>query len=338
MVFDVIIDFLVKSYHRDNSKTKNKKDRIPAEERGEIMKKTAVLLPCCNEELTIAKVIADFRRELPDAEIYVYDNNSTDRSRELAEEAGAAVRSAPQQGKGYVVRKMFQEIEADCYLMADSDDTYPAEAAPELIRGILSGEADMVCGDRLSTTYFEVNPRKFHNFGNSLVCLLIRLLFRHRVSDVMTGYRAFSRRFVKNCPILFSGFELETEMTLFALDRRLPFREIPVSYRDRPEGSVSKLNTYRDGLRVLKTIFLLLSNYRPLFFYGMLGLLALVISAAFFVPVLLEFLKTGAVPRYPTLFCAVSLAIIGVLLIGCGLILKTVKHYFDCLAEINLKR
>ncbi|MBE6373008.1 MAG: glycosyltransferase [Lentisphaerae bacterium] len=301
------------------------------------MKKIAVLLPCYNEELTIAKVVADFRKVLLDAEIYVYDNNSTDRSRELARKTGAVVRSVPQQGKGFVVRKMFQEIEADCYLMADSDDTYPAEAAPELIRDILAREMDMVTGDRLSTTYYEVNPRKFHNFGNSLVCFLIRLLFRHKVSDVMTGYRAFSRRFVKNCPILCSGFELETEMTLFALDRRLPFREIPVAYRDRPAGSVSKLNTYRDGFRVLKTIFLLLSNYRPMFFFGMLGLLSLLVSAGFFIPVLIEYLQTGAVPRYPTLFCAVSLAIIGVLLVACGLILKTVKHYFDCLAEINLK-
>ena len=302
------------------------------------MKKIAVLLPCYNEEITIAKVIADFRKALPEAEIHVYDNNSTDRSRELAEEAGAVVRSVPQQGKGYVVRKMFQEIEADCYLMVDSDDTYPAEAAPDLIAPILSGEADMVAGDRLSTTYYDVNSRKFHNFGNSLVCFLIRLLFRHKVSDVMTGYRAFSRRFVKNCPILYSGFELETEMTLFALDRRLSFREIPVAYRDRPAGSVSKLNTYRDGFRVLKTIFLLLSNYRPMFFFGMLGLLALLVSAVFFISVLLEYLQTGAVPRYPTLFCTVSLATVGVLLIGCGLILKTVKHYFDCLAEIHLKR
>ncbi|MBR4664577.1 MAG: glycosyltransferase, partial [Lentisphaeria bacterium] len=269
--------------------------------------------------------------------ILVYDNNSTDRSRELAEQAGAVVRSVPQQGKGHVVRKMFQEIDADCYLMVDSDDTYPAEAAPELVRDILAGEMDMVTGDRLSSTYYEVNPRKFHNFGNSLVCFLIRFLFRHKVSDVMTGYRAFSRRFVKNCPILHSGFELETEMTLFALDRRLPFREIPVAYRDRPEGSVSKLNTYRDGFCVLKTIFLLLSNYRPMFFFGMLGLLALLISVVFFIPVLLEYLQTGMVPRYPTLFCAVSLATVGVLLIGCGLILKTVKHYFDCLAEIHLK-
>ncbi len=301
------------------------------------MKKVAVLLPCYNEELTIAKVVADFRKILPGAEIYVYDNNSTDRSRELAGKAGAVVRSVPQQGKGHVVRKMFQEIEADCYLMVDSDDTYPAEAAPDLIRDILDEKMDMVTGDRLSATYYEVNPRKFHNFGNSLVCFLIRLLFRHKVSDVMTGYRAFSRRFVKNCPILFSGFELETEMTLFALDRRLPFREIPVAYRDRPEGSVSKLNTYRDGFRVIKTIFLLLCNYRPLFFYGMIGAAALLVSLGFFIPVLLEFLNTGAVPRYPTLFCAVSLAIIGVLLIGCGLILKTVKHYFDCLAEIDLK-
>ena len=302
------------------------------------MKKTAVLLPCYNEELTIAKVVADFRKALPEADIYVYDNNSTDRSRELAEQAGAVVRSVPQQGKGFVVRKMFQEIEADCYLMVDSDDTYPAEAAPELIAPILSGEADMVTGDRLSTTYYDVNPRKFHNFGNSLVCFLIRLLFRHKVSDVMTGYRAFSRRFVKNCPILFSGFELETEMTLYVLDRRLPFREIPVAYRDRPAGSVSKLSTVPDGFRVLKTIFLLLSNYRPLFFYGMLGLVAILVSAGFFIPVLVEFLQTGTVPRYPTLFCAVSLAVVGVLLIACGLILNTVKHYFDCIAEIHLKK
>ena len=302
------------------------------------MKKIAVLLPCFNEELTIAKVVVDFRKVLPEAEIYVYDNNSTDRSKELAGKAGAVVRSIPQQGKGHVVRKMFQDIEADCYLMVDSDDTYPAEAAPDLVRDILSGEMDMVTGDRLSTTYYEVNSRKFHNFGNSLVCFLIRLLFRHKVSDVMTGYRAFSRRFVKNCPILCSGFELETEMTLFALDRRLPFREIPIAYRDRPEGSVSKLNTYRDGFRVLKTIFLLLSNYRPMFFFGMLGFFALLISVVFFIPVLLEYLQTGAVPRFPTLFCTVSLATVGILLIGCGLILKTVKHYFDCLAEIHLKR
>lgn len=302
------------------------------------MKKTAVLLPCYNEELTIAKVIADFHRTLPEAEIYVYDNNSSDRSGKLAREAGAVVRSVPQQGKGFVVRKMFQEIEADCYLLADADDTYPAESAPELIRPILSGEADMVSADRLSTTYYEVNPRKFHNFGNALVCFLIRLLFRHKVSDVMTGYRAFSRRFVKNCPILFSGFELETEMTLYALDRRLPFREIPTAYRDRPAGSVSKLHTFADGFRVLKTIFLLLSSYRPLFFFGMLGVVALLISVGFFVPVLLEYLQTGTVPRYPTLFCAVSLATVGVLLTGCGLILNTVKRYFDSLFEINLKR
>jgi len=302
------------------------------------MTKLAVLLPCYNEELTIAKVIRDFRQVLPEAEIYVYDNNSTDRSVELAEAEHAVVRKVFRQGKGFVVRQMFQDIEADCYVLVDSDDTYPAEDARKLMAPILSGEADMVCGDRLSTTYFQENPRKFHNFGNKLVCSLIRLFFRQKVVDVMTGYRVFSRRFVKNYPVLCSGFELETEMTLFTLDLRLNLVEIPVVYRDRPEGSESKLHTFRDGFRVLKTIFLLLKNYRPFFTFGILGLLCLLVSVGFFIPVFCDYLRTGLVLRFPTLFCSIFLAVTGLLFILCGLVLHTVKYYFDRMFEVSLKR
>lgn len=302
------------------------------------MTKTAVLLPCFNEELTIVKVIRDFQRILPEAEIYVYDNNSTDRSAELAAAENAIVRKISRQGKGFVVRQMFQEIDADCYVLVDSDDTYPAEDVRKLMAPILSGEADMVCGDRLSTTYFQENPRRFHNFGNRLVCALIRMSFHQKVVDVMTGYRVFSRRFVKNYPVLCSGFELETEMTLFALDLRLNLVEIPVAYHDRPEGSKSKLHTFRDGYRVLKTIFLLLKNYRPFFSFGILGLLQLLVAAGFFIPVFCAYLRTGLVLRFPTLFCSIFLAVSGLLFIICGLILHTVKYYFDRLFELSLKR
>lgn len=302
------------------------------------MTKLAVLLPCFNEETTIGKVIRDFRRVLPDAEIYVYDNNSTDRSRAVAEEEHAVVRRVCRQGKGFVVRQMFQDVDADCCILADSDDTYPAEAAPQLIAPILAGEADMVCGDRLSTTYFQENPRRLNSFGNRLVRLLIRLLFGRNVSDVMTGYRAFSRRFVRNYPVLCSGFELETEMTLFTLDLRLNLIELPVVYRDRPEGSRSKLNPVRDGFHVLKTIFLLLKNYRPFFTFGIAGSVLLLIAAGFFIPVFCDYMRTGLVPRFPTLFCSIFLAVVGVLFVICGIILHTVKYYFDRIFELTLKR
>ena len=219
------------------------------------MPKVAVLLPCYNEAVTIEKVVRDFRAELPEAEIWVYDNNSSDGSADLAQAAGALVRRVPQQGKGHVVRRMFQEVDADVYVMVDSDDTYPANEVHQLIQPVLAGEADMVNGDRLSSTYMQENKRPGHNFGNTLVCTLIRLLWGQRVNDVMTGYRAFSRLFVKSCPVLAQGFEIETEMTLHTIDKRMSLIEVPVQYRDRPEGSVSKLNTVSDGIRVLKTIF-----------------------------------------------------------------------------------
>lgn len=232
------------------------------------MKRIAILLPCYNESLTIAKVIADFRKELPDATIYVYDNNSTDGSARIAQEAGAEVRHVAQQGKGFVVRRMFREIDADCYVMVDSDDTYPADEVQGLIAPILSGEADMVIGDRLSSTYMTENKRLFHGFGNKLVRFLIGTIFHQKICDVMTGYRSFNRMFVKNCPILSGGFEIETEMTLFACDKRMSLKEVPITYRDRPEGSVSKLNTFSDGLKVLMMIFNMVRSYRPLPFFA----------------------------------------------------------------------
>lgn len=296
----------------------------------------AVLLPCYNERLTIGKVVQDFRRELPEAEIWVYDNNSTDGSAELALAAGARVRRVARQGKGHVVRRMFQEVDADCYLMADSDDTYPAEAARELIAPVLVGEADMVIGDRLSSTYAAENKRQFHSFGNWLVCSLIRRLFHEEVADVMTGYRAFGWRFAKHCPVLSSGFEIETEMTIFALDKRMAIKEIPVAYRDRPAGSFSKLNTFRDGFRVLVTIFSLLRNYRPLFFFGCIAAGLLVIAGLLVTPILVEYLQTGLVPRFPTFILACSLAIGAALSAVCGMILESTKRYSDQLFEILL--
>jgi glycosyltransferase involved in cell wall biosynthesis len=298
----------------------------------------AVLLPCYNEAITIGKVVQDFRRELPQAEIWVYDNNSTDGSAELARAAGAHVRKVTRQGKGHVVRRMFQEVDADCYLMADSDDTYPAEVAKELIAPVLAGEADMVNGDRLSSTYSAENKRRFHSFGNWLVCTLIRRLFNYDVADVMTGYRAFSWRFAKHCPVLSSGFEIETEMTIFALDKRMAIREIPIAYRDRPQGSYSKLNTFSDGFRVICTIFSLLRNYRPLFFFGSIAALLVATAAVLVTPIVIIFLRTGLVPRFPTFILACTLAICGALSVVCGLILESTKRYGDQLFEILLAR
>jgi glycosyltransferase involved in cell wall biosynthesis len=294
----------------------------------------AILLPCYNEALTITKVIRDFQTVLPSAEIWVYDNNSGDNSTELAIAAGANIRRVRQQGKGHVVRRMFQEIEADCYVMADSDDTYPADEVGKLIGPILSGDADMVNGDRLSSTYGKENKRPMHNFGNSLVCGLISLLFRQRILDVMTGYRAFSRKFVKNCPVWASGFEVETELTLFALDRRMNILEVPITYRDRPSGSLSKLNTVRDGMRVLKTIFNLFRNYRPMLFFGTIAWVLGLLSTVLFIPIFSEYLRTGLVPRFPTLIgCGVGL-ICGLLSFVCGLILESTKKYSDQIFEI----
>lgn len=304
----------------------------------EVCVKLSVVIPCYNEAQTIAKVVGDFRRELPDAEIRVFDNNSTDGSAALAEDAGAIVCPVPQQGKGNVVRKMFRDVDADIYVMVDGDDTYPTEKVRELIAPIAEGRADMVAGDRLSTTYMTENKRPFHGFGNRLVCFLISLFWGRRVNDVMTGYRAFSRRFVKNCPVVSAGFEIETEMTLHALDKRLDILEIPIAYRDRPAGSCSKLNTFRDGFRVLRMIFNLLRFYRPMQFFGGLGLLSVALGIVFAVPVFMEYFRTGLVPRFPTLIFSVFLVLSGILSCTVALILDALKGHADGRFEIAMRR
>lgn len=296
----------------------------------------SVIVPCYNEAASIGKVVRDFRRELPDAQIVVYDNNSTDGSADLARAEGAEVRFVAQQGKGHVVRRMFQDVDADICVMVDGDDTYPAEAVHSLIRPIADGVADVVTGDRLSTTYRSENKRPMHNFGNALVCTLIRWLWRRPVVDVMTGYRAFSRRFAKTCPILSSGFEIETEMTLHTLDKRLSMVEVPISYRDRPTGSCSKLNTVRDGVRVLLTIFNMFRFYRPLPFFGGVSALCFVVGGSFVLPVLLEYFRTGFVPRFPTLIFSCMLFMSGVLFFAIALILDALKKQSDQRFELEL--
>lgn len=286
----------------------------------------AVLIPCYNESKTIEKVVTDFRRVLPEAVIYVYDNNSSDGTAEIAERAGAVVRKERMQGKGNVIRRMFREIDADCYVMADGDDTYPAENAPELVRLVLEEQADMVVGDRLSSTYFTENKRPFHNLGNSLVRASINLLFRSEIKDIMTGYRAFSYAFVKTYPVLSKGFEIETDMSIHAITRNMLVRNVVIDYRDRPDGSVSKLNTYSDGAKVLLTIARLFKNYKPFAFFGMISLLLTLLSAGFMIPVLAEFFSTGLVPRFPTLIvCGITL-LAALLLFISGLILSTLQE------------
>ena len=287
------------------------------------MSKIAVLIPCYNESQTIAKVVSDYRAALPDADIYVYDNNSTDGTDEIARRAGAIVRYEHRQGKGNVIRTMFREIDADCYLMIDGDDTYPAENAPELIDRVLNRGADMVIGDRLSSTYFTENKRRFHNSGNVLVRKLVNMIFNGHVTDIMTGYRAFSRTFVKGFPVLSQGFEIETEMTIHALDKNLCLDSVPVGYRDRPSGSVSKLNTFSDGLKVIKTIGLLFKNYKPFSFFSLLALLCIVLALILGVPVLVEYAHTGLVPRFPSLIVAGFFAVFALQFFVCGLILDT---------------
>ena len=289
------------------------------------MSKIAVLIPCYNEALTIEKVVKEYSKALPKADIFVYDNNSTDHTDEIARDAGAIVRYEYRQGKGNVIRSMFRDIEADCYLMIDGDDTYPAESAKEMCDLVLQGKADMVIGDRLSSTYFEENKRPFHNFGNEIVRRSINVLWhpKKQILDVMTGYRAFSPMFVKSFPILSRGFEIETEMTIHALDKNLLIQSMPVQYRDRPAGSESKLNTYTDGMKVLLTIFNLYRDYQPLKFFGLISLLLGVFSAVLFIPVFTEFLKTGLVPRFPTLIVSTVMMLAAFLSLVCGLILDT---------------
>lgn len=287
--------------------------------------KIAVLLPCWNEAVTIGKVVADFRGALPDADIYVYDNNSTDGTAEIARAAGAIVRSEPVQGKGAVVRRMFRDIEADVYLMADGDDTYPAEAAMELVGAVLEKGADMAVGDRLSTTYFQENKRPFHNFGNLLVRTAVRFLFKNVTNDIMTGYRAFSRQFVKTFPVLSDGFEIETEMTVHAADRRMHVVDVPIQFRDRPEGSESKLNTVSDGMKVLMAIARMFRQARPMRFFGLLSALLLLASGGLFLPVLCEYLRTGLVDRFPTLIVSGFLAVAAIQFFACGAVLETLR-------------
>ena len=288
------------------------------------MKKIAVLIPCYNEAKTIAKVVKDYKEALPDADIYVYDNNSTDDTDKIAKKAGAIVRYEYRQGKGNVIRTMFREIDADCYLMIDGDDTYPAENAREMCDLILDGKADMVIGDRLSSTYFKENKRPFHNFGNRIVRWLINKLFKNNIKDIMTGYRAFSYEFVKGFPVLSKGFEIETEMTIHAVDKNFKLVEIPVSYRDRPEGSLSKLNTYSDGLKVLKTIASLFKEYKPAMFFNICAFIIFVISVILGIPIFIEYLKTGLVPRFPTLIVISIFLLISILLCVCGIILQVI--------------
>lgn len=284
----------------------------------------AVLLPCYNEALTIGKVVKDFRAALPDADIYVYDNNSTDGTADVAREAGAIVRKEPIQGKGNVIRRMFREVDADCYLMADGDDTYPAKQASQMVHPILEEGVDMVIGDRLTSTYFEENKRPFHNSGNRVVRWLICKFWHTEVHDIMTGYRAFSRRFVKMFPVMSGNFEIETEMTIHALDRRFLLREVPIEYRDRPDGSESKLNTFSDGFKVLITIVMLFKEYRPLRFFGWMALMLAVTAIVLLSPVLVEYFHTGLVPRFPTLIVSMFLLISSLLSFFTGLCLDVI--------------
>lgn len=288
------------------------------------MDKIAILIPCYNESKTIKKVVTDFKRELPEATIYVYDNNSSDGTDEIARNAGAVVRYEYQQGKGNVIRRMFAEVDADCYVMVDGDDTYPANQVREMVNKVLDRQVDMVVGDRLSSTYFEENKRPFHNLGNSLVRGSINTLFKNDIKDIMTGYRAFSYRFVKTFPVLSKGFEIETEMSIHAIDKNMFVENVVIEYKDRPEGSESKLNTYSDGFKVLKTIARLFRTYRPMGYFGMISLLLLVLAAVFFIPVVITYAKTGLVPNFPTMIVCGFVTLASIQSFFAGLILKTI--------------
>lgn len=301
-------------------------------------KKIAVLIPCYNESKTIEKVVTDYKKALPGADIYVYDNNSVDHTDEIAKKAGAIVKYEYKQGKGNVIRSMFRDIDADCYLMIDGDDTYPSENARSMCDLILEEKADMVIGDRLSSTYFTENKRPFHNFGNRIVRLLINKLFNNNVKDIMTGYRAFSYEFVKGFPVLSKGFEIETEMTIHAVDKNYKLVEIPVSYRDRPAGSVSKLNTYKDGFKVLKTIATLFKEYKPAFFFNIFASAFLIVSLILGIPVFVEYFKTGLVLKFPSLIVAGVFLTISLLLWVCGIILEVIVKKHKQLYELIMNQ
>lgn len=302
------------------------------------MDKIAVLVPCYNEEKTIAKVVADAKKALPEAVVYVYDNNSKDRTVELARKAGAVVRYEYMQGKGNVIRRMFREIEAECYVMVDGDDTYPMEYAPEMVDKVLNHNADMVVGDRLSSTYFTENKRPFHNMGNSIVRGTINHLFGCKIKDIMTGFRTFSYGFVKTFPVLSKGFEIETEMTIHAVSNNMQIENVIVDYRDRPEGSESKLNTYSDGIKVLGTIGRLYKDYKPFGFFSLLSLLLALISVAFFIPILVDFIRTGMVERFPTLFVCGFVMLAAVQSFFAGMILSNMamKNRRDFEFRLNM--
>ena len=300
--------------------------------------KIAVLIPCYNEAKTIEKVVKDYKKALPEAYIYVYDNNSTDGTDEIAKKAGAIVRYESKQGKGNVIRTMFREIEADCYLMIDGDDTYPAENAREMCDYVLNENVDMVIGDRLSSTYFKENKRPFHNFGNRIVRWSINKIFKSKINDIMTGYRAFSYEFVKSYPVLSKGFETETEMTIHAIDKNFTLKEIPVQYRDRPEGSVSKLNTYKDGVKVIKTIATLFKEYKPGLFFNLISLLIFIIATILVIPVLIEYMNTGLVPKFPTLIVSCILLVICLLLSVTSIILQVIVKKNKQIFEILLNQ
>ena len=302
------------------------------------MDKIAVLIPCYNEEKTVQKVVSDFKRVLPEAVVYVYNNNSTDRTAELAQKAGAVVRNEYMQGKGNVIRRMFREIDAQCYIMADGDDTYPAEDAPEMARLVLEQQADMVVGDRLSSTYFTENTRPFHNLGNRLVRGSIQLLFRNNIKDIMTGYRAFSYEFAKTFPVISKGFEIETEMSIHAVNANMHLENVVIGYRDRPEGSVSKLNTYSDGFKVLRTIARLYRVYKPLGFFGMISAMLFLLAVLFFIPVLNTYAQTGLVPNFPTLIVCGFTVMASLQSLFSGLILETIRQKNRQDFEMNLIR
>ena len=301
-------------------------------------RKIAILIPCYNESKTIEKVINDYKKVLPDADIYVYDNNSSDHTDEIARNAGAIVRYEYRQGKGNVIRSMFRDIDADCYLMIDGDDTYPAEHAKVMCELVLSGKADMVVGDRLSSTYFTENKRPFHNIGNRMVRFLINKLFKNNIKDIMTGCRAFSYEFVKGFPVLSKGFEIETEMTIHAVDKNFKVEEIPLTYRDRPEGSVSKLNTYSDGFKVLKTIASLFKEYKPAVFFNICAIITLVLGVLIGLPAYIGYFQTGLVEKFPSLIVSCFLIMMALLMWITGIILQVIakKHKQDYELYLNL--
>ena len=294
--------------------------------------KIAVLIPCYNESKTIAKVIGDFKKQLPEADIYVYDNNSTDNTADIARQAGAIVRYEQRQGKGNVVRRMLTDIEADCYLLVDGDDTYPSDNAKEMCNIVLNEHYDMVIGDRLSSTYFQENKRPFHDYGNRFVRYAINQIFHSDIKDIMTGYRALSRHLVMSVPLLSEGFEIETELTINVLDNQLRIKQIPVEYRDRPIGSTSKLSTFKDGIKIIATIFRLFRDYKPLVFFSWISSILILASLLILLPVFIEYLQTGLVPRFPTLIVCGFIILFAILLWMCGLILQVllIRHRQLC--------